>query len=832
VPEAAAATAGDPGQALGAVTLPKPKPAAPARRRTKTAVDAPPVVSAVPEPVAPALPGTRRHTGEHALYAILIVAAVVTRFWDLGTRALHHDESLHAYYSWLFATGQGYVHDPLMHGPFLFVGNALVYLLFGDSDASSRYLPALAGVMLVGLPYLLRGPRHLGRWGALAASALFLISPSFLYYSRYIRHDIYSAVGTLLLFICIVRYLEKPERRWLVAGGATLGYLLTNHEVVFVVLFAFGLFLWGALLWGRLRPLLPLQIGMLVLAAALWIVFSRLLDRPLPSIPWANPTNQQSFEYAQDLLTHPLVVSLLLVLAAFLVAAWIELARVRNPQRADEGRLVSLLDGAPEGSVEAGILHLRRDRAGLYAALGSGAAIFVVLFTTLLTNLPGLASGTFGALFYWLGQHNVHRGEQPWFYYLLLLPQSEFVAVLFGGAAAALTVWRAVRRQTANGKRQTADGRWREDETLFFRLFVVVWFVVMFVTLSIAGEKMPWLILHIALPLTLLAASLIGELVERASALRLAVWPSRRLAVSPSGRLAVSPEPVLFVALLLSGAGWFFLAGRLSYGTFDGADRIGRSVTAAALDRWWLLAIPPAVALALLIGHWLWRGSTRTGQAALAAIVVGLALLQVHAAWRVNYLEGDVPKDMLIYNTTTPDVTRMMHELDALSAELTGGKGLVIWYDSGTSWPLHWYLRDFPNKVYFGDSLSAPPSDAPVLIVANDRLGGVEPYMDGYTAQSYVLRWHFPEEGIYRNFAIAPEIPPGRSAWTNPDDPHGPIDIIGSIVDSFATQLSPDGQQRVYRLLMFRDLPVPIFGYNFTVFVRDDLLPFFNDIRY
>ncbi|MER3485402.1 MAG: hypothetical protein C4345_04915, partial [Chloroflexota bacterium] len=76
-------------------------------------------------------------------------------------------------------------------------------------------MPAFFGVILVGLPYLLRGPRHLGRWGALAASFLLLISPAILYQSRYIRHDIYTITGTLLFFICIVRYLENPERKWL-----------------------------------------------------------------------------------------------------------------------------------------------------------------------------------------------------------------------------------------------------------------------------------------------------------------------------------------------------------------------------------------------------------------------------------------------------------------------------------------------------------------------------------------------------------------------------------------------------------------------------------------
>ena len=188
----------------------------------------------------------------------LIAMAIGTRFWNLGYRALHHDESLHAYYSYQFSTGDiPYVHDPLMHGPFLFFGNAIVYLLFGASDATSRYLPALFGVILVGLPWLLRGRNFLGRWGALAATFMLLISPSFLYYTRYIRHDPYTAVGALLLCIAIFRYLENPQRRWMLTAFACVGFLIANHEIVFAIVLAFVIVLWGALTWGKFRPLLP-----------------------------------------------------------------------------------------------------------------------------------------------------------------------------------------------------------------------------------------------------------------------------------------------------------------------------------------------------------------------------------------------------------------------------------------------------------------------------------------------------------------------------------------------------------------------------------------------
>ena len=239
-------------------------------------------------------------TLEAGLYALILLAGVLTRFWDLGSRALHHDESLHAYFSWLLATGQNYAHDPLMHGPFLFHMNALIYALLGASDASSRFSAALFGVILIALPILLRGERHLGRWGALTASTLFLISPALLYQSRYIRHDIFTVVGALVLFIAIMRYIERPARGWLIAIGATLGFLLTNHEIVFGIAAIFFAVIVGALLWGRLRVLAPLLLVSGVAAIALVELLPDATGRPLPTIPWRSPTQSEQFAFYQE----------------------------------------------------------------------------------------------------------------------------------------------------------------------------------------------------------------------------------------------------------------------------------------------------------------------------------------------------------------------------------------------------------------------------------------------------------------------------------------------------------------------------------------------------
>src|SRR5947209_10710471 len=120
---------------------------------------------------------------EKAAYIGLLLLAALLRIVDLGPRMLHHDESLHATYSWYLYTGKGYVHDPMMHGPWLFEFGALMYFLFGATDAVSRVGTAIFGVVLVGLVYLTRD--FIGRGAALAAAALMTIAPSIVYYSRF-----------------------------------------------------------------------------------------------------------------------------------------------------------------------------------------------------------------------------------------------------------------------------------------------------------------------------------------------------------------------------------------------------------------------------------------------------------------------------------------------------------------------------------------------------------------------------------------------------------------------------------------------------------------------
>ena len=154
----------------------------------------------------------------------------------------------HATYSWYLYNGQGYTHDPMMHGPFKFFSVAFIWkgLAFlsaapflsnwahwGPSDYTVRILPAIFGTALVALPYFFRG--YLGRAGALFAALFLAFSPVLLFFSRYIRDDVLIAFFTLALVICIWRYLSERRTLYLFLIAGLLALSFTTMEATFLI---------------------------------------------------------------------------------------------------------------------------------------------------------------------------------------------------------------------------------------------------------------------------------------------------------------------------------------------------------------------------------------------------------------------------------------------------------------------------------------------------------------------------------------------------------------------------------------------------------------------
>lgn len=126
--------------------------------------------------------------------------------------------------------------DPVAGSRLEPVGVALVQL-------GPRVVPALLGAANVGLPYVLR--RLLGSAAALTSAVLLCLSPTYLYYTRFDREDVYAVALTLGLIVAVFRFLEKPQR-WhpsLVLG--LLAASFATKETTYITVFVAGTFFVG-----------------------------------------------------------------------------------------------------------------------------------------------------------------------------------------------------------------------------------------------------------------------------------------------------------------------------------------------------------------------------------------------------------------------------------------------------------------------------------------------------------------------------------------------------------------------------------------------------------
>src|SRR5262245_21418968 len=180
-------------------------------------------------PIHPALPAI---TNEIALFAGIILLAIVTRFYNLDARVMSHDESLHTYFSWLLYRGQGYQHTPMMHGPWQFHLIALSYFLFGPSDFTARIPAALFSIATISMAWYWR--RYLGKTGGLVAGFLMVISPFMLFYGRYVREDSYAVFSGVLMLYAVLRYFESgaPKYLFLLTGALLIHFL--DKETSFI----------------------------------------------------------------------------------------------------------------------------------------------------------------------------------------------------------------------------------------------------------------------------------------------------------------------------------------------------------------------------------------------------------------------------------------------------------------------------------------------------------------------------------------------------------------------------------------------------------------------
>ena len=413
-------------------------------------------------------------------------------------------------------------------------------------------------------------------------------------------------------------------------------------------------------------------------------------------------------------------------------------------------------------------------------------SIFTIFFTTFFTNGKGFFMGLIAALGYWLSQQGVQRGSQPLYYYAFIqIPIYEYlpalgllVAVIIGlrhrlftqqpgfdpahqpeepyalepvdfvapietdlpepelspdendAADAAhgeepvgerhLPGW---LRATLAGKDDTVPAAESPHRVPVLAL-LAYWSVTALVAYSLAGEKMPWLTVHITAAMILGAGWGLGYLVD--------TTPWKDL-IRRRGVLALLLLPVL-VASLAGFAGSLLSApAPFSGNTLD-------QLTATSNFLMSLIGVGgSAVGLFYLLSDWTYKNIFRL---LMLAIFSFMGILTARTAFTAAFINYDLPVEFLVYAHAARGPKDVLAQVEEISNRTTRGLDIVVAYDNETNYPYWWYFRNYPNKRFYGENPGRDLSDAPIILTGDPNYSKIEPIVkDNYVMFEYMRLW-------------------------------------------------------------------------------------------
>jgi uncharacterized protein (TIGR03663 family) len=720
-------------------------------------------------------------TFEHIIILIIILLTLLSRFYALDQRVMSHDETNHVVPSFDLFMGRGYRHDPVTHGPFQFHMVALTYFLIGDNDFSSRVPAAVFSAAAVAF-VLIFYRRYLGRLGGILAGIFFMISPYMLFYGRYTRNEAFIMLFGVAMLYAVLRYLESGRQSWLFLLTLSLCLHFISKETAYIYAAELLVFLGGLILFDLFRFKWQNQVQkkrflftsfLAVLVFFTSILISILIVR---SINNGIPANALSASPLNDLggtvnqliafgktygayfipMIIPLIIGLIILVFIKKQLIWDQLPQIRSFHLLILVATLVLPLLSPIFSKLAGIDPIDyTNQLGIYttfiyilyisiAAVIFGTAwykpvwlknavlfyaLFIIFYTTVFTNAFGFFTGIVGGLGYWMAQHGLQRGNQPLYYYALIqIPIYEYLAA--AGTMLALIFgirykkfWFESRDKPVSYKEDDSHGVKEQIKPTPVLWLLLFWSIASLVTFSFAGEKMPWLTVHIALPFLLCAGWAIGFLIEL-------LWNKRKprefwLSLATSFLLVVLLGSILVI--LLGNAPPF----------------AGKAQVQLQRTNFFLFTICLIIACSYFVNkftkNWTWG---KKGLMVLLALFGLLSVLTARAAFFSSFVNYNDATEFLVYAHAARGPKDILSQVEEISKRTTQGLGIKVAYDNNSRYPFWWYFRHFPNRFDYSENPTKNLEEYPIIIAGQTNYSKLDSIVrNNYYTFEYMRLW-------------------------------------------------------------------------------------------
>jgi streptogramin lyase len=362
-------------------------------------------------------------------------------------------------------------------------------------------------------------------------------------------------------------------------------------------------------------------------------------------------------------------------------------------------------------------------------ATAIGIGIMIPLFTTFFTPTGSGISGLASSLDYWLDQQSVQRGSQPEYFYLIQLLVYEFLPIFGVILAIPLSLIDTLRKPRDSGQ----GGESQLPGANFpFILFLAFFIITANLAYAVAGEKMPWLTVHIALPMILLSGWSIG-------------WVLNRL----DFKKIFSGQNLLFILLLVLLSMAVIRLGSATI--FPPEAGLQPEVESAAheLGRYFSYAIVIILA-AIVFVMAVTRRLTGIGGLVFVLLVGALFLQTARASFRAAFVKYDEATEFLVYAHSGSGPKQALVQIQELSLRINGDLSLGVAYDDITTYPFWWYFRDHGGSFFYGDRPTRQLLDYPLIVAGDGNWARVEGLLrDRYYQYEYTRIWWPMEE--YRN---------------------------------------------------------------------------------